>query len=78
MKSCVLNLISYCEDSGQKKKKEKEKNIYLYCAIYNLVDLSTSGTLILLLVAIFENKFIKNIKAPAEVSKFFMKKLGVY
>ena len=61
-----------------KKKKKKEKKIYLYCAIYNLVDLSTSGTLILLLVAIFENKFIKNIKAPVEVSKFFMKKLGVY
>ena len=59
-------------------KKKEEKNIYLYCAIYNLVDLSTSGTLILLLVAIFENKFIKNIKAPVEVSKFFMKKLGVY
>ena len=43
-----------------------------------LVDFSTSGTLILLLGAIFENKFIKNIKAPVEVSKFFMKKLGVY
>ena len=66
MKSCVLNLISYCEDSGQKKKKKKKKKTF------------TSGTLILLLVAIFENKFIKNIKAPVEVSKFFMKKLGVY
>ena len=63
---------------GKKKKKKKEKNIYLYCAIYNLVDLSTSGTLILLPVAIFENRFIKNIKAPVEASEFFLKKLGVY
>ena len=74
MKSCVLNLISYFEDSGQKKKKEKK----FISIVHILVDLSTSGTLILLLVAIFENKFIKNIKAPVEVSKFFMKKLGVY
>ena len=73
MKSCALNLISYCEDSGQKQQKKKITSI-----MHILVDFSTSGTLILLLGAIFENKFIKNIKAPVEVSKFFMKKLGVY
>ena len=74
MKSCVLNLISYFEDSGQKKKKEKK----ITSIVHILVDLSTSGTLILLPVAIFENRFIKNIKAPVEASEFFLKKLGVY
>ena len=73
MKSCVLNLISYFEDSGQKKKEKKFTSI-----VHILVDLSTSGTLILLPVAIFENRFIKNIKAPVEASEFFLKKLGVY
>ena len=71
MKKCRLNLVSYSVDSGQ-----KYMILPLLCIF--LVDLSASDTLMLLLVAIFKNKFIKNIKAPVEISKFFLKKLGAY